>query len=490
MRSLRVRLTFVFGGLTLLAVAIFALVVAGVLERLVIETLGQDLEVEAFLVAGRVAPDLAAGNTAAVQAVLTDLDSRTSARALIVDTSRRQVAASEAADRRALGLPSERNGLKGALHGDTILTAPGRGQANNEVLYVAVPVVNNGQIVGAARLAYQLEDIEGTIHRLNVGIGLGAVGTAVVAGLLALLFASSVSGPVRALSRATHALAAGDLEQRVVVRGQDEIGQLGAAFNEMAARLAELETVREELAADISHELRALAGAMQTAISALSQGADQDPDLKRELMDGLIGHGDRLVRLADDLRELSHTDGAWLTIEPEPVALVAIARQAAAEWAAEATRRNVRVEVTGDEHATVDGDRDRLVQACGNLIENALKYAAGGGSIRVEVRAGPKVHTLAVEDDGPGIPAVALPAIFRRSYRVEGRSSDGPGGMGLGLAIVDRIVRAHGGEVAASNAPGHGARFSIRLPASADGVDAGERGIAEAVTQPAASGQR
>jgi signal transduction histidine kinase len=466
MRSLRVRLTFVFGGLTLLAVAIFALVVAGILERLVIETLGQDLEVEAFLVAGRVAPDLAAGNTAAVQAVLTDLDARTSARALVVDGNRRQVAASEAADRRALGLPSERNGLKGALRGDTVLTAPGRGQVDNEVLYVAVPVVNNGQIVGAVRLAYQLEDIEGTISRLNIGIGLGAVGTAIVAGLLALLFASSVSGPVRALSRATHALAAGDLEQRVVVRGQDEIGQLGSAFNEMAARLAELETVREEMAADISHELRALAGAMQTAISALSLGADQDPELKRELMDGLVGHGDRLVRLADDLRELSHVEGGWLTIEPEPVALTAIARQAVAEWIAEATRRNVHIDVSGDERAVVDGDRDRLVQACGNLIENALKYASGGGLIRVVVSTGPKAHTLSVEDDGPGIPTVALPAIFRRSYRVEGRSSDGPGGMGLGLAIVDRIIRAHGGEVTASSAPGHGARFTIRLPAS------------------------
>src|SRR5438876_260738 len=156
MRSLRVRLTVVFGGLTLLAVAVYALVVAGVLERLLTENLGQDLEVQAFLVAGRVATDLADGNTMAVQEVLTEFDARTSARALVVDASRRQVGASEAGDRRALGIPSDRTGLKRALEGETVRTVPGRGQADNEVMYVAVPVVANGRIVGAARLAYQL----------------------------------------------------------------------------------------------------------------------------------------------------------------------------------------------------------------------------------------------------------------------------------------------------------------------------------------------
>src|SRR5215217_4918006 len=97
----------------------------------------------------------------------------------------------------------------------------------------------------------------------------------------------------------------------------------------------------------------------------------------------------------------------------------------------------------------VDGDRQRLVQASGNLIENALKYAASGGWIGVRVRAGAASHTLEVADNGPGIPPAESGAVFRRSYRVEGRTGEGPGGMGLGLAIVERIVRAHGGTVTA-----------------------------------------
>jgi signal transduction histidine kinase len=464
--SIRTRLALVFGGLTLLAVAAFALVVAGVLERLLIDVLTQDLQVQAQLVAERVAADLATDNRAAVQQILAALDTQMPARALVIDTNRRLVGATEVEDRRRIGLQSRQTGLDRALAGTPVQTVLGRGTSGeSEVLYVAVPVLSGGQIVGATRLAYELQDIQGTLDRLNLGIGLGAVGTATVAGLLALLSAASVSAPIRSLSKATQALAAGDLEQRVTIRARDEVGQLGVAFNDLIARLAELETAREQFAADISHELRALAGAMQTAISALAQGADQDPELKRDLMDGLTGHADRLVRLADDLRELARIRDGWLTIKPEPVSLAAVARQSAAEWAAEATRRKVRLEVSADEHAIVNGDQDRLIQACGNLIENAIKYASNGGRIGVEVGAGPKHHTLAVDDDGPGIHQADLLAIFRRSYRVEGRSGEGPGGMGLGLAIVDRIVRAHGGDVAASNAPGHGATFTIRLPA-------------------------
>src|SRR5262249_40812229 len=148
--------------------------------------------------------------------------------------------------------------------------------------------------------AYQLEDLEQTLSYLNLAIGLGALGTAVVAGTLAAIFAASVSAPVQALSRATRALAAGDLDQRVSVTAQDEVGLLGDAFNGLASRLAELETARQEFASDVSHELRSLAGAMQTAIDALASGADQDPELRTDLMNGLVGHADRLVRLADD----------------------------------------------------------------------------------------------------------------------------------------------------------------------------------------------
>ena len=471
MRSLRVRLTVVFGGLTLLAVALFALAVAGILERLLIERLTEDLTAQANLVAGRVSAALTDGDGETVQRMLAAVDGETSARALVVDTYGHQVGTSDAGDGQALGLPSEEPGLSAALQGETVRAVPGRQGTGPDLLYVAVPVISEGRVVGAVRLAYQIDDLHQTLTRLNIGIGLGAAVTAGLAGILATVSAASISRPVQALSRATRALAAGDLRQYVTIGTGDEIGQLGEAFNGLAARLTELETARREFAADVSHELRALTGAMRTAIDALVGGADRDPELRRDLEDGLTFHADRLVRLADDLRELAQIDGGRLTTELAPISLASVARQSAAEWAAEIARRNIQLEVDANEDAAVDGDHQRLAQACGNLIENALKYAASGGWIGLRVKAGTASHTLEVADNGPGIPATEIGSIFRRSYRVEGRTGVGPGGMGLGLAIVERIVRAHGGTVTATSDPGNGATFTIRLPACSGVVD-------------------
>jgi signal transduction histidine kinase len=134
---------------------------------------------------------------------------------------------------------------------------------------------------------------------------------------------------------------------------------------------------------------------------------------------------------------------------------------------AEAERRAVSLQVdVQDEGPAIQGDPVRLAQALGNLVENALKYADSGGSIRIDVRSDPRagVCDIAVQDSGPGIAPESVPRIFDRYYRVEGRAAGGPGGMGLGLAITRGIARAHGGYVFVERVSTVGARFVLRLP--------------------------
>ena len=161
---------------------------------------------------------------------------------------------------------------------------------------------------------------------------------------------------------------------------------------------------------------------MHTGIQALAAGADRDPELRQDIMDGLSGHGDRLVRLADDIQDLARADGVGLTVELSDASLSSVIRQAVAEWSAEALRRGVSIETQETGPATIKGDHQRLVQATGNLIENALKYAGNGGRIVVRTVARPGGYAIEVEDNGPGIAPTERSAIFRRSYRVEGRS--------------------------------------------------------------------
>jgi signal transduction histidine kinase len=223
----------------------------------------------------------------------------------------------------------------------------------------------------------------------------------------------------------------------------------------------------------VSHELHSLASAMQTAAEALDRGAaEANPALGQRLIGGLIGHTRRLVRLADDLLELARWEGGRLRVDAQEMDLAELVRGTLDEWTPEARRRGISLQVrlpVGP--LALFGDPIRLTQALGNLIENALKYAGGGGWVRVDV--GPPLlgsYELAVTDSGPGIPLDVLPQVFERYFRVEGRVSGGPGGMGLGLSIARAIVLAHGGELTAESPRGGGARFVLRLPVPASAV--------------------
>jgi signal transduction histidine kinase len=463
--GLRARLTVAFGGLTLAAVVVFAIVIAGTVERLLVNRLAQDLTSQAGLIAGGVAEDLANGDTRTVGRALVLIGDETTARGLVVDANGSLVGATEIEQREGLGRRNDEVGLAAALSGQQVSVVLPRSGPESEVLYVALPIVWQERVVGAIRLAYTLRDIEATIRQLNLGIAIGAVVTVAIAAAIAAAVASAITTPIRALSTATRALAAGELDQKLDLRTRGEVGELVEAFNQTAARLHEFEIARREFASDVSHELHALASAMETATLALQRGADREPVLRDRLVMGLVGHARRLVRLADDLLELGRLEGGHLAIERGRVLLGGVAQQAVAEWAAEASSRQVRLELVLESNPIVHGDHERLVQAAGNLVENALKHTPRGGAVGVRVCSSERGHHLEVHDTGQGIPAEDLPFIFHRFYRVEGRSGGGPTGMGLGLAIVERIVRAHHGEVTVTSEHGVGSTFHIILPA-------------------------
>ena len=443
---------------------VFAVLIAGTIERLLVNRLAQDLVSQAGLIAGQVAEDLANGDLRTVSRAMVLIDDETIARGLVVDPQGRLVGATEIEQRDGLGQRNDEVGLAAALAGQNVSVVLPRSGPESEVLYVALPIVWNGRVGRAIRLAYTLSDIEVTIRQINIGIAIGAIATVAVAAALSAGLASAVTTPIRALSQATRGLAAGELDQRIELETRGELGELVETFNQTAARLHEYEIARREFASDVSHELHALASAMQTAAEALQQGADQRPDLRGRLVAGLVGHTQRLGRLADDLLELARLEGGRLEIERTPVDLTGVAQQAVAEWAAEASRRRIALELTAHGGLMVEGDHARLVQAAGNLVENALKHTPGGGSVAVQVWSDARKHHLVVQDTGQGIPAEALPFIFHRFYRVEGRSAGGPNGMGLGLAIVERIVRAHDGTVSVTSEENVGSRFHIQLP--------------------------
>ena len=297
----------------------------------------------------------------------------------------------------------------------------------------------------------------------------------VIAVLLSVFLARQIALPLRKLTWAARQIAAGDLSQRVKVGSRDEIGQLATAFNSMAEALGKNEQLRRNMVADIAHELRTPLAVIQGNTEAMLDGVlEPTPENIGSIHEETLF----LARLISDLRELSLAEAGQLQLKRAEVDLGDLIEKTVAKYQSQASGKNVALLVTlADDLPAVRVDPQRITQAIANLLGNALRYTAAGGSILVAARrqvegipgkrrnAGPFI-VVSVQDNGTGIPAEALPSVFERFYRVDKSRSRTSGGSGIGLAIVKQLVEAHGGEVWAESEVGKGSKFSFCLPAA------------------------
>lgn len=287
-----------------------------------------------------------------------------------------------------------------------------------------------------------------------------------VAGLAAMglgvLLARRATGPVRELTGAAQALAAGNHEQRVEHTSSDEFGAMAAAFNSMADSLGEEDRLRRTFAGDVAHELRTPLMILMSQLEAMEDGViELGPEAIRSLQD----ETQRMSKLVADLEVLASADAARFTLKKQPLDLADQASAAASEFARLFEQKSVRLE-TRLNPVQVNGDPGRLRQVIGNLLSNALKFTPKGGWVRISVEQEHGLAVLEVADSGAGIPPGELDKVFDRFFRGQGARA---GGSGIGLTVVRDLVTAHGGEVAASNRPDGGALFKVTLPAISPG---------------------
>lgn len=344
------------------------------------------------------------------------------------------------------------------------------GNRNMPTDALSLPLLIDEKPVGTLRLARQTQinaavDLAFSRTQLRDALLVG-VAILVAALLLAFALARWLLAPVRALTVATRALAAGDFGQRVATARHDELGALAQDFNRLAATLEQNRQARQRWGADIAHELRTPLSVLRGEIQALQDGVRAPT---AGALDSLQAECLRLGSLVDDLYQLSLADAGALDYRFEPLDLAEFVRDALALQ--QRACRDAGLSLEADLAATppVRADARRLGQLIDNLLGNARRYTDTPGRIRIAVGAGADYATLIVDDTPPGVPAAALPRLFDRLYRVETARARNAGGAGLGLSICRAIVDAHGGTIVAEHSPLGGLRIVVQLPLAEGG---------------------
>ncbi|MBI5301057.1 MAG: HAMP domain-containing protein [Chloroflexi bacterium] len=353
---------------------------------------------------------------------------------------------------------------------------------NRQLLYAAVAIGQlRGQNVYIA-LAAPDRGFFNVLDEIGASLLIAGIITLIVSLLAALLLARSIARPISRLTHATEAIARGQYEHRVPIKGGDEIGRLATSFNSMAAQVQSARQMEKDFVANVSHELKTPLTSIQGFAQAILDGAVQDIVGAQRAAQTIYDETGRMARIVGELLTLARLESGQMTLARETINLAEALPNWVARLRPRANSANVTVVTVVDALPPITFDPGRLEQVVTNLVDNAIKYNRPGGSVtvsaRVEIeptvvgssvfrrRATPPPQkrwvTLVVADTGFGIPAEDLPRLFERFYR--GDKARVAGGTGLGLSIAKEIIVAHGGKIAVESQVGQGTTFTAHLP--------------------------
>ena len=297
----------------------------------------------------------------------------------------------------------------------------------------------------------------------------------VVCGLTTFVLVLLIMRPVVQLRRAARALSTGKLNTRVklgsaeaIFFAGDEISALVQDFNHMAERLEQLVAAQKLLLRDVSHELRSPLARLSVALELAREDAGK---VMAAHLNRIERETERLNQLIGQLLTLSSMEALERQKHFRSFNLNQLIEKMIPDAEFEARQRECTIAFHAEAECTVEGNEELLYRAVENVVRNAIRYSASGTEVEIALRSvvvrGEAMAEIAVSDRGPGIPADQLAAIFRPFYRVDDARSPDTGGFGVGLAIAERAVRLHRGELSAENREGGGATIRLRIAVAA-----------------------
>src|SRR5206468_3508287 len=319
-------------------------------------------------------------------------------------------------------------------------------------LAVAQPLIlgkaKTKSVFGALVVAKPKDQLENRVVPLLERLGIALLGGLLVAAIIGVYVSRRLARPVLELSRAADEVSRGRYDVELPrVQTADEIGHLANRFREMASRLSVAEQQERNFLMSVSHELRTPLTAIRGHVDALREGVAADPAVRAESLDMIANETTRLERLVGDVLDLAKLEAHRFTLLTEEVDMGRLCEQAYAAFGEEARRRKIDYDKTFQAEPTIVSDGDRVLQIISNLLSNAFRWTPDGGKVELELAASNGRISVAVDDNGPGVPLDDRERIFRPFW------SRDDSGTGLGLAIAHELAAALGGSIELESQP-------------------------------------
>jgi len=343
---------------------------------------------------------------------------------------------------------------------------------NYNMKYVAVRVDNSGNTLGVVRFALPLSKIQLQIQHIYRVVLLGAIVAVVIAFTVAYFLSRSITFPISRMQDAARRIAKGDFSKKVNIKSKDELGELAKSLNIMAAELQQkmenlkqMDRVRTDFVANVSHELKTPLTLIKGYIETLEDRAINDKEKARKFISIIKEHTNRLENIIEDLLSLSELELSKDCLNKTEFDLKKLIDEVTLGfgYALDAKRQTLSVNHQGGDFR-IKADSDKIEQVIVNLIDNAIKYTNEAGQINILLLERQNEITFTVRDNGIGIPREDIDRVFERFYRVDKARSRELGGTGLGLGIAKHIVLAHNGQISIESEINKGTKVLVRLP--------------------------
>lgn len=356
--------------------------------------------------------------------------------------------------------PDERRQL---IAGQEVIKIGYEPRFERQIISVILPFTDQNRLEGIIYLYYPLAKISELAKEEVILLITGAAMFLMVAAFFVYCGMRKILRPLSNLQQAVHQMASGDYGTRVEVTSKDEIGNLSAAFNQMANSIQKEDEAQKSFLATVSHELRTPISYVKGYSEAIQQGVIEK-EKQGEAIQLIVRESARMERLTNELMQLARKEQAFNPSEMEPLILAETIRDVLTLLEQQARVKNIQFVQTLEEELIIMGFEEKMKQVFINTIENAIRYSNDGGSIYIESNEISKSASITIRDEGIGIPNEDLPYVTERFYRVNKARSRSDGGSGLGLSIVDQIIKQHNGSLTIQSELNIGTSVNITLP--------------------------